>query len=80
MGESMASQAPARRGLRERFYRSVAETLVLLHTAPGYDRRLALTQVAETLSSIMELPLVWIGRVEPGSSRVEVLAAAGSAA
>jgi diguanylate cyclase (GGDEF)-like protein len=66
--------------LRERFYRSAAETLVLLHTAPGYDRRRALTQVAETLSSIMELPLVWVGRVEPGSAYVDVFAAAGPAA
>ena len=76
----MASRGPTRRGLRERFYRSVAETLVLLHTAPGYDRRLALTQVAETLSSTMELPLVWIGRIEPNSPRVDVFAAAGPAA
>ncbi len=76
----MVSRGRIRRGLRERFYRSAAETLVLLHTAPGYDRRRALTQVAETLGSIMELPLVWIGRVEPGSSHVDVFAAAGQAA
>ncbi len=75
----MRNQGRLRRGLRERFYRSAAETLVLLHTAPGYDRRLALTRVAETLSSTMDLPLVWIGRVEPGDPRVDVFASAGSA-
>jgi diguanylate cyclase (GGDEF)-like protein len=69
-----------RRGLRERFYRSVAETLALLHTAPGYDRKLAFSRVAQMLSSIMELPLVWIGRVEPDSSSIQVYAAAGAAA
>ena len=69
-----------RRGLRERFYRSVAETLALLHTAPGYDRKLALSRVAQMLSSIMELPLVWIGRVEPDSKLIQVHVAAGPAA
>ena len=51
----------------------------MLHTAPGYDRQLALTRVAQTLSSIMELPLVWVGRVEPGNPRVNVFASAGPA-
>ena len=73
----MASRGRMRRGLRERFYRSVAETLALLNTAPGYDRKLALTRVAEMLSSIMELPLVWIGRVDPDSTRIDVYAVAG---
>lgn len=66
--------------LRERFYQSVAETLALLHAAPGHDRRQALTEVARILARTMDLPLVWIGRREPGTARVEVLAAAGSAA
>jgi diguanylate cyclase (GGDEF)-like protein len=67
----------ARGELRERFYRSVAETLSLLHTAPGYDRRLALTEVARIIAATMDLPLVWIGRREPEHAAVEVLAAAG---
>ncbi|MFC5437880.1 EAL domain-containing protein [Rhodanobacter umsongensis] len=67
----------ARGELRERFYRSVAETLSLLHTAPGYDRRLALTEVARILAATMDLPLVWIGRREPDHATVDVLAAAG---
>ncbi len=76
----MASRGRIRRGLRERFYRSVAETLALLNTAPGYDRQLALSRVAQMLSSIMELPLVWIGRVAPGSTLIQVEVAAGPAA
>lgn len=75
----MASRERARSELRERFYRSVAETLTLLHTAPGYDRRRAFADVAGILSSIMGLPLVWIGRRDPDRSEVEVLAAAGPA-
>ncbi len=67
-------------GLRERFYRSVAETLTLLHTAPGYDRRAAMSQVVGTLASAMHFPLVWIGRREPEQSSVRVLAAAGPSA
>ncbi|MEO8748541.1 MAG: EAL domain-containing protein [Rhodanobacter sp.] len=66
--------------LREQLYRSVAETLVLLHTAPGSDRRMALMRVADTLRSIMELPLVWIGRVEPTATHVDIFAASGPAA
>ena len=73
----MTSQKQARGQLRERFYRSVAETLSLLHTAPGYDRRLALADVARILAVTMDLPLVWIGRREPGHAALDVLAAAG---
>jgi diguanylate cyclase (GGDEF)-like protein len=76
----MASREQARGELRERFYRSVAETLALLHTAPGYDRRAALAEIAEILASTMDLPLVWIGRRESGCSELVVVAAAGPAA
>ena len=61
--------------LRERFYQSVAETLTLLHPAADYDRRKALFEVAATLASTMDLPLVWIGRHEPGQSTLELVAA-----
>ncbi|TPG10779.1 EAL domain-containing protein [Rhodanobacter glycinis] len=73
----MTSRRQARGELRERFYRSVAETLSLLHTAPGYDRQLALAEVARILAATMDLPLVWIGRREPGQAALDVLAAAG---
>ncbi|MDE1894242.1 MAG: diguanylate cyclase [Xanthomonadaceae bacterium] len=65
---------------RELFYQSVAETLTLLHAAPGYDRRQALLEVARTLASIMDLPLVWIGRRELAQSRLDILAAGLKAA
>jgi diguanylate cyclase (GGDEF)-like protein len=65
--------------LRERFYRSVAETLTLLHVAPGRDRRAALREVAQRLADVMALPLVWIGRLEPGVGTVCVVGAAGPA-
>lgn len=65
--------------LRERFYRSVAETLSLLRAAPGDDRLKTLLEVSRILASTMDLPLVWIGRRAPGLARVDVLAAAGSA-
>lgn len=61
--------------LRERFYQSVAETLTLLHAAPGQDRRRGLLEVAKTLASTMDLPLVWIGRREVGESRLNITAA-----
>ena len=73
MGEEF--QEPHQRALRERFYQSVAETLTLLHAAPGYDRRQALLEVARTLASIMDLPLVWIGRRELAHSRLDIIAA-----
>ena len=76
----MNSQEQARGELRERFYRSVAETLALLRAAPDRDRRLIMVTIAGILASTMDLPLVWIGRREPGHSNVEVLAAAGPAA
>ena len=63
--------------LRSRFYQSVAETLTLLHTAPGYDRRLAVVEIARILAATMSLPLVWIGRRAPNEVVVQVLAAAG---
>ncbi|MFC5526410.1 diguanylate cyclase domain-containing protein [Rhodanobacter ginsengisoli] len=75
----MEGQEWPRSELREHFYESVAETLTLLHAAPGYDRRLALVEVARILAITMDLPLVWIGRREPGRSRLE-LTAAGPAA
>ncbi|CAM5431909.1 diguanylate cyclase domain-containing protein [Rhodanobacter lindaniclasticus] len=65
--------------LRERFYQSVAETLTLLHPAADYDRRRALLEVATTLVSTMDLPLVWIGRRELGQSTLDLIAA-GTAA
>ena len=65
--------------LRERFYRSVAETLTLLHVAPGRDRHTALREVAQRLVDVMALPLVWIGRVDPGGGAVCVVGAAGPA-
>ncbi len=61
--------------LRERFYQSVAETLILLHPAADYDRRQALLEVATTLASTMDLPLVWIGRRELGQSVLDLVAA-----
>lgn len=76
----MNSQEQARSELRERFYRSVAETLALLHAAPDRDRRQVMVTIAGILASTMDLPLVWIGRREPGRSAVEILAAAGPAA
>ncbi|CAM5439596.1 hypothetical protein RLIN73S_00827 [Rhodanobacter lindaniclasticus] len=77
--ESMPNRAAVPGELRERFYRSVAETLSLLHAAPGHDRRRALLEVARILAATMELPLVWIGRRESGVHAVEVVAAAGPA-
>ncbi|TAL87575.1 MAG: diguanylate cyclase [Rhodanobacter sp.] len=65
--------------LRERFYQSVAETLTLLHAAPGHDRRQALRDVASTLAITMDLPLVWIGRRDLGHSRLEVIPAGPAA-
>jgi diguanylate cyclase (GGDEF)-like protein len=76
----MDSQEQARGELRERFYRSVAETLALLHATPDRDRRLVMVTIAGILASTMDLPLVWVGRREPGCSAVEVLAASGPAA
>ena len=73
----MTSRKQARGELRERFYQSVAETLSLLHTAPGYDRRLALAEVARILAATVDLPLVWIGRREPGQAALDMVAAAG---
>jgi diguanylate cyclase (GGDEF)-like protein len=70
----MVRQQRPRSELREHFYESVAETLTLLHAAPGYDRRLALVEVARILAITMDLPLVWIGRREPGRSRLELTA------
>jgi diguanylate cyclase (GGDEF)-like protein len=75
----MSSLDQARAQLRERFYQSVAETLTLLHTAPGYDRRLAMVEIVRILSSTIGLPLVWIGRREPDQSVIEMVAAAGPA-
>lgn len=65
--------------LRERFYQSVAETLTLLHARSGQDRRRALLDVAKTLASTMDLPLVWIGRREMGQSRLDIMAAGAEA-
>ncbi|MEO6798682.1 MAG: diguanylate cyclase [Rhodanobacter sp.] len=65
--------------LRERFYRSVAETLNLLRSAPGHDRRQVLLDVSGILAATMDLPLVWIGRREAGATAVDMLAAAGPA-
>jgi len=75
----MSSLEKARGELRERFYQSVAETLTLLHTAPGYDRRLAMVEITRILSSIVDLPLVWIGRREPHRFEIEMVAAGGPA-
>ncbi|TAL89765.1 MAG: diguanylate cyclase, partial [Rhodanobacter sp.] len=66
--------------LRERFYQSVAKTLILLHPAAGYDRKQALHEVATTLVSTMDLPLVWIGRRELGQSVLDIVAAGPAAA
>ncbi len=74
----MSSQDATSNGaFRERFYRSVAETLALLHATPDRDRRQAIHAVAGILAATMDLPLVWVGRREPGRYSVEVLAAAG---
>ena len=67
-------------GLRSRFYQSLAEALVRLHTNHGYDRRLALAEVVAIFATSMELPLAWIGRRAPGDAEISVLAAAGLAA
>lgn len=66
--------------LRERFHQSVAETLTLLHPAEDHDRRQALLEVARTLAGTMGLPLVWIGRREPGRSTLDLVAAGTAAA
>ena len=79
-GQRMESQQQAGGELRERFYRSVAETLALLHASPDPDRRRTLATIADILASTMDLPLVWIGRREPDRDEVEVVAAAGTAA
>lgn len=71
----MEGQQQPRVELRERFYQSVAETMTLLHSSPGYDRRLALLEVARILAVTMDLPLVWIGRRDLGQSRLEVTSA-----
>lgn len=76
----MESQQQAGGELRERFYRSVAETLALLRATPDRDRRRTLATIAGILASTMDLPLVWIGRREPDRDEVEVVAAAGTAA
>lgn len=73
-------EAQERSAFRERFYRSVAETLVLLHATPDHDRRQTMAAVAGILVSTMDLPLVWIGRREPARMAVETLAAEGAAA
>lgn len=74
----MSSQDATGSGaFRERFYRSVAETLALLHATPDRDRRQAMQAVAGILASTMDLPLVWIGRREPERADIEVLAGAG---
>lgn len=75
----MTSPEQSREELRERFYQSVAETLTLLHTAPGYDRVLAMKEVVRILSTTMNLPLVWIGRRESARADVQMLACAGPA-
>ncbi len=72
---SQEGQEPHQGVIRERFYQSVAETLTLLHAAPGYNRRRALLEVARTIASIMDLPLVWIGRRDLGHSRLDIAAA-----
>lgn len=79
-GQRMDSQQQADGELRERFYRSVAETLALLHAPPDPDRRRTLATIAGILASTMDLPLVWIGRRESACHDVEVVAAAGTAA
>jgi diguanylate cyclase (GGDEF)-like protein len=73
-------EAQVRSAFRERFYRSVAETLVLLHATPDRDRRQTMTAVAGILVSTMDLPLVWVGRREPARMVLETLAAEGAAA
>ncbi|CAM0998296.1 GAF sensor-containing diguanylate cyclase/phosphodiesterase [Rhodanobacter sp. Root179] len=76
----MNNQEQARAELRERFYRSVAETLALLHAKPDRDREGVMQTIAGILASTMDLPLVWIGRRESASDAVQVLTAAGPAA
>jgi diguanylate cyclase (GGDEF)-like protein len=75
----MNSSEKARGELRERFYRSVAETLALLHSASGHERNESLLRIARILASSMDLPLVWIGRREVNQCAVNVLSAAGPA-
>lgn len=75
----MTTKEKTRVELRERFYRSVAETLALLHQTPDGDRQQVMVTIAGILASTMGLPLVWIGRSEDGADAVSVLAAAGPA-
>ncbi|WEN16700.1 diguanylate cyclase [Rhodanobacter sp. AS-Z3] len=75
----MTSKEKTRAELRERFYRSVAETLSLLHEMPDGDRQEIMVTIAGILASTMGLPLVWIGRREPGRDAVDIMAAAGIA-
>jgi len=64
---------------RERFYRSVAETLALLHAWPERAFGDVMAEVAATLAGTMRLPLVWIARREAGQDQVTMLALAGEA-
>lgn len=73
------NQDEAGGALRERFYRSVAETLALLHRSEHHDRSRVLMQVAEALARHMRVPLVWIGRIAPGQVRIDIDVAAGDA-
>ncbi len=79
MADHTTTTAHAGGDLRARFYRSIAETLTLLHSAPGRDRRAAMAEVAATLSQAMDLPLVWIGVLPEHATTLDVAAAAGPA-
>ena len=64
---------------RERFYRSVAATLAVLHAAGTRLSQDVLGDVARTLADAMDLPLVWLGELPAGGHSVRRLAAAGPA-
>ena len=72
-------RAETGRQTRDQFYRSVAETLPLLHADAPCERSDVVRQVASTLADIMGLPLVWIGRLEPEALWVQAVGVAGPA-
>ncbi|MEY2343346.1 GAF domain-containing protein [Acidithiobacillus sp. IBUN Pt1247-S3] len=62
-----------------KFYRSLLAMVRILRDDLGGDVEKAFGRVANQLADDLQLPLVWIGILEPGSTWVNVTAKAGSA-